>query len=215
MIGSGFSESTMTENKTMPTQSSIRYYSNWAKERIDEMDATLTSLEFKVGEVAAESRVKADQILADLRSRRDAFRETIKQQADVGEDVWAKAKVKLEADWSAFETEAGKYIEGLGKNAEQVQATFKERAAAQVKAWQESAEQIQEAAFKFGAERRSEIDAALNSMKVDAAAAEQSLDKLTKAGTDSWAAMNAALTETRKAFDGANQAVRDAFAKVK
>jgi hypothetical protein len=204
----------MTESKTM-SQSSIHYYTNWAKERIDEMDATLSSLEFKVGEVAAESRVKADQILSDLRSKRDAFRETIKQQADVGEDVWAKAKAQLETDWNAFETEAGKYIEGLGKNAEQVQAIFKDRAAAQVKAWQESADKIQEAAFKFGAERRSEIDAALKSMKVDAATAEQSLDKLNKAGTESWSALNAALTETRKAFDGANQAVRDAFAKVK
>ena len=29
----------------MPTQSSIHFYLNWAKDRIDEMDATLASLD--------------------------------------------------------------------------------------------------------------------------------------------------------------------------
>jgi len=31
----------------MPTQSSMHFYLNWAKERIDEMDAILASLEAK------------------------------------------------------------------------------------------------------------------------------------------------------------------------
>jgi hypothetical protein len=37
----------------MPAQSSMHFYLNWAKERIDEMDATLASLESKAGEVHA------------------------------------------------------------------------------------------------------------------------------------------------------------------
>ena len=39
----------------MPTQSSIHFYLNWAKERIDEMDATLASLESKASEVQADA----------------------------------------------------------------------------------------------------------------------------------------------------------------
>ena len=42
----------------MPTQSSIHFYLNWAKDRIDEMDATLASLKSKVGEVQADARVQ-------------------------------------------------------------------------------------------------------------------------------------------------------------
>jgi hypothetical protein len=38
-------------DEQMRTQSSIHFYINCAKERLDEMDATLTSLEGKVGEV--------------------------------------------------------------------------------------------------------------------------------------------------------------------
>jgi len=44
----------------MATQSSIHFYLNWAKERIDEMDATLASLETKLSEVQADARVKAN-----------------------------------------------------------------------------------------------------------------------------------------------------------
>jgi len=64
----------------MSTQSSIHFYLNWAKERIDEMDATLASLESKVSEVHADARVKANQVLTDLRKKRDDFRATVKKQ---------------------------------------------------------------------------------------------------------------------------------------
>ena len=57
----------------MPTQSSAHFFFNWAKERIDEMDATLASLESKATELRAESRVKADQLISDLRKKRDEF----------------------------------------------------------------------------------------------------------------------------------------------
>ena len=40
----------------MPMQSNIHFYVNWAKERLDEMDATLTSFESKVAEVQADAR---------------------------------------------------------------------------------------------------------------------------------------------------------------
>ena len=53
----------------MPAQSSIHFFLNWAKERIDEMDATLTSLESKAGEVQADSHAKASQLIADLQKR--------------------------------------------------------------------------------------------------------------------------------------------------
>jgi len=48
-------------------------------------------------------------------------------------------------------------------------------------------------------------------MNTDATAAEEKLQKLNQAGAQSWSALMAALTETRAAFDRANQAARDAF----
>jgi ElaB/YqjD/DUF883 family membrane-anchored ribosome-binding protein len=203
------------EDEQMPSQSSIHFYSNWAKERIDEIDATLASLESKAGEVQADVRAKANQVLADLREKRDAFRDTIKKQAESNEAAWIGAKARLETDWTAFEAEVQKYVETFGKQAEQRQAAFQARTAAQLKAWNEVTDKLLGNAMEFTAERRGEIDAAVKRMKADAAAAQEKLEKVNRAGSESWSALNAALAETRAAFDRANLAAHDAFKRVK
>jgi hypothetical protein len=48
-------------------------------------------------------------------------------------------------------------------------------------------------------------------MKADAAEAETRLQKLKQAGGESWSALSAALAESRKAFDRANQQAWDAL----
>jgi hypothetical protein len=108
----------------MPAQSSMHFYFNWAKERIDEMDAILTSLEAKAGEVQADSRIRAEQLIADLHKKRDEFQKTAKKQADAGEEMWLHTKSQLEGTWNGFETEVKKYVETFGKQIQQQQTTF-------------------------------------------------------------------------------------------
>ena len=56
----------------MPTQtSSAHFFLNWAKERIDEMDATLASLESKSAQMQADIQAKADQFIAHMKEKRD------------------------------------------------------------------------------------------------------------------------------------------------
>jgi hypothetical protein len=195
----------------MPMQSNIHFYVNWAKERLDEMDATLTSFESKVAEVQADARDRADKVLSVLREKRDEFRNVVKKQAEANEAAWTTAQVQLENEWGSFETEAKKYVESFVKQAEQQQETFKLQAAAQLNAWREAADKLGSAANEFAAERRNEIDAALKRMNADAVAAEAKLLKLGEAGTQSWSVLTAALTETRATFDRANQALREQF----
>jgi hypothetical protein len=92
----------------MPAQSSMHFYFNWAKERIDEMDAVLASLEAKAGEVQADSRIRADQLIADLHKKRDEFLEAAKKQTDAGEATWLRTKSQLEGTWNDFEIEVKK-----------------------------------------------------------------------------------------------------------
>ena len=195
----------------MPLQSNIHFYVNWAKERLDEMDATLTSLESKVAEVQADARDSADKILRILREKRDEFRNIVKRQSGSNESAWISVQAQLESEWGSFENEARKYVESFVKQVEQQQATFKLQAAAQLNAWREAADKLGSAANEFAAERRDEIDAALKRMKADAVAAEARLLKLNEAGTESWSVLMAALTETRATFDRANLALREQF----
>ena len=80
--------------------SSTHFYLNWAKERIDEMDAVLISLEGKSAQITASARAAAEKIIADLRTRRDAFMSEMQQQAGASEAVWLQAQARLEADWN-------------------------------------------------------------------------------------------------------------------
>lgn len=198
----------------MPMQSNIHFYVNWAKERLDEMDATLTSFENKVAEVQADARDRADKVLTVMRKKRDEFSSIVKQQSEANEAAWISAQARLESEWSSFEAEARKYVESFVKQVEQQQETFKLQAAAQLNAWREAADKLGAAANEFATERRGEIDAALKRMKADAVAAEAKLLKLNEAGTQSWSVLTDALAETRATFDRANQALREQFKRV-
>ena len=186
-------------------------YLNWAKERLDEMDAVLASLEVRVGEVQADARLRASETLADLREKRNIFQDTVSKQAGAGEAAWISAKAKLDSEWTAFEAQVKQYVENFAQQAEQQRATFERQSNAQLKAWHAVAERLDRDTREFATERRSEVEAAVKRMTVEAAAAEEKLRKFSQAGTRSWAAMTAALTETRAAFDRANQATADAF----
>ena len=196
----------------MTTQtSSAHFFLSWAKERIDEMDATLASLESKSAQMQAETRVKADQFIADMKKKRNEFEGKVKKQAETGETALDSAKVRLEAEWKAFQAETAKYLETFGKGMEQQQAVFQSQVTAQLNAWRQAADKLNAAAKEFAIERRREIDATVSRMKSDAAAAEKKLQELARAGTESWSTLNTALAETRATFDRANQATREAF----
>ena len=195
----------------MAKHSAVYFYLNWAKERIDEMDAILASLEANVAEVHADARAKANQALADMRKKRDDFRDTLKKHADADEAAWIREKARLQSEWNTFETDVKKYVESAVKQIEQQQMAFKRQADAQVKAWRQAAEDIRTGAKEFAAGRRSEIETAVKQMEVDAAAAEEKLQKVNEAGKQSWSALMTALAETRAAFDRANQAAQEAF----
>ena len=195
----------------MPEHSSMHVYLNWTKERLDEMDATLASLEAKASQQKADAKAKADQLIAELKKRRNEFEAKAKVQAEAGEAAWQGAKTQLEEQWHGFEAQVKTYFETVGKQIEQQQAAFRDIAAAQAKAWREAADKFHDAATKVAAEKRANVDAAIKQMKVEATEAEARLQKLKQAGGESWAALSAALAESRKGFDQANQRAWDAF----
>src|SRR5208282_1923154 len=149
----------------MSEQSSMHGHLNWAKERIDEMDAALASLEAKAGQVKAESKAKSDELIADLKKRRDEFQATVKKLAEAGQAAWEQTRKQSEAQWNGFEAQVKTYFETVGKQVEQQRATFRDVAAAQVKSWREAADKFYDATAKLATARRSEIDAAVKQMQ--------------------------------------------------
>jgi hypothetical protein len=146
-----------------------------------------------------------------LKKRRDEFQAKAKASAEAGEAALKDIKAQLDSEWRGFEVQLEVYFETAGKQLDQQQATFRTVATAQAKAWRDAADQLQAEAATAAAERRADIDAAVKQLKVDAAEAEARLQKLRQAGNESWVALSAALTESRKAFDQASQKAWNAF----
>lgn len=192
----------------MSEQSSMHPFLNWTKQRIDEMDAAVASLEAKSGQLKADTKIKADQLIADLKKRRDEFKVKAKAQVEAGQAAWEAAMTQLEAQWQGFEAQLNTYFETAGKQIEQQQATFRDVATAHIKAWREAAEKFHADAQKMTAEKRADLEASVEQMKADAARIEE---RLHRAGTESWTALSTALAESRKAFDRANQQLGDAL----
>ena len=168
----------------MAEHSSMHGYLNSAKQRIDEMDAVLASLEGRASQIKSESKAKADQLIADLKKRRDEFQAIVKKQADAGEAAWQRTKTELDSKWSAFEAQVKAYFETIGKQIDQQQATFRDIAVAQTKTWREAADRLHGEAARVAAAKRADVDAAVKKMKADAAEAEAHLQKLKQAGTE-------------------------------
>jgi len=195
----------------MTTQKGAPVLLDWAKARLDEMNATLSSLEAEVGKLQSVARKQAQGAIAEMLKQRDAFSDAIKKQRGATEGAWAKAKAALESDWKAFETSVQQYFDAAREQSGQPMAVFRAVADAQRKAWQHAIDELGKTAAGLATGQKAQAESAMKRMKADAEAAKAKLDTLSRAGTESWSAYKAALAATRAAFDRANQAVQDAF----
>jgi hypothetical protein len=185
--------------------------STWAKQRLDEIEATLKAVHTRVGTLGAEAKLQAEKAIAEMTAQQEVFKKAIKTHQAEGEAAWTNAKSALEANWAAFETTVRKYVTEARQTAEQQQALFAVRAEAQRKAWEQSAEAFAQQVSGFSATKRQEFDTALAQAKAGAETAKSRLDAAAKAGTQSWDAMKKALEDSRAAFDKAAKEAQDAF----
>jgi len=184
---------------------------NWIKARLDEMDATLTLIEKSTAVLHADAKKQAEEIIAQIDTRRKAFEETVRKQQPESEGAWAKTKTTLEADWASFEAAVEDYVKNSPLSAQERVAVFKARAEAQRKGWGETISALQKKAGMAAAEGKQDFDAALSHLKQQADEAKAKLEARQKAGSESWADFKTALQESRAAFDKASQKTLESY----
>lgn len=195
----------MTKNKRSHA------YTEWAKSRLDEMDATVFVLEDKVENMENDASKKAETALDEMRSWRNSFKTRIDENLQNSEKAWADIKTHLDNDWDQFESSVQERL-GAGKDdVEQYRAAFKARAEAQIKGWQTAITELKNEAIKFQIDSSVEVEKAIAKMKAKATDVEVKLDRLKKAESQTVTALNSALSETRKAFEKANKKAHKAF----
>jgi hypothetical protein len=182
----------------------------WAMWGLDEIEATLTSIEGRLHSRAS-VHPKVESAVVDMRMARDAFRKSIGEHAHVNEVALARSKADLERQWAAFEDSVQNYLGTVDRQVSEQETVFRARADAQSKAWLQAIDNLHTSAARFAADCRSDIETAVKRLESEADAARVKLDKLNQAEGASWAAMRLALAETRAALDHAHRSVLDAL----
>jgi hypothetical protein len=191
-----------------PIQSSVGVFVEWAKARLDEMAAIAKMLDSRLDSLDANVRAQAEQTIAHVKQW---IAEGQAQIKDVQEASIAEAKARIEATWSKFQSESGRWAE-LAKDQ---QATFQASAQAQAQAWQNVVNSYMQRAAELHARKKAQAEAHVEQLKAEAQKAQADLqakaDDLIKAGQASWADLSGALDESRNAFSRAIEVTAKRF----
>ena len=184
---------------------------DWAKERLDEMDATLASLEKKLGDLKSENRAKAERAIAEMREQREALRQAIEAKKDASEAEWQQTKATVETRWTAFEAAAQKWVDATRQDIADQNEIFVARAEAQLKARNDIIDQLETSAKASASDRKREIESAIATIRADREVVQARLEALKRSGKEMRTALANALDESRAAFDRANQTASEAI----
>lgn len=195
-------------------RSGVHVSIDWAKERLDEMDAALASVEKRLGELKSEKRAKAEHAVVEMRAQREAFKQSVEAKKQASDAEWQRTKAKLESRWAAFEAGVQKWVDANDQLIAEQNQMFVARAEVQLKAWQDMIDKLEALAKGVAADRKREIDSAVATIRADAKATKIKLDALKGSGRESWGALTKALAESRVAFDRANRTASEAFKRV-
>ena len=194
-----------------PIESSVGVFVERAKARLDEMAANAKVLESRLDSLDANVRAQAEQAIAHVRQWIAEGQAQIKDVQATGDASIAEAKARIEATWSKFQSESGRWAE-LAKDQ---QATFQARAQAQAQAWQNVVNSYMQRAAELHARNKAQAEAHVEQLKAEAQKAQADLktkaDDLSKAGQASWAAMSQALDDSRNAFSKAIEVTAKRF----
>jgi hypothetical protein len=183
----------------------------WAKQRLDEMDATLALLEKKVDAFKSDSRATAERAIADMREQREALKQVIDARREASEAEWQQTKATVESRWNAFDAAVQNWVDATRQDIAIQNEIFAARAEAQLKAWKNIIDQLEASAKASASDRRREIEAAIATIRADSEIVKTRLEALKRSGKETRIALAEALNESRSAFDRANRRAAEAF----
>ena len=88
----------------MTSETDTHLFSNWAKERLDEIEATLAALQSRVDSLQADTKTQAEKTIAEIRAQQQVFQEMLKKQTAEGTANWTNLMRGLEENWASFES---------------------------------------------------------------------------------------------------------------
>ncbi len=130
-------------------------FTDWARRRLDEMDAALTAMEAKSEALQGQAQEQAAGALAEMRRCREDFDGKVNAAMSEGESAWDTMKGQMESAWGKYEAGFGQWVEAARSQGE----AFEARSKAQLGVWQSMLEEYGKRAEAAGAEQRQTLEA--------------------------------------------------------
>ncbi len=86
----------------MTSETDTHLFSNWAQERLNEIEATLATLQSRVDTLQAETKKQAEKTIEEMRAQQQVFQEMLKRQTAEGTANWTNLMRGLESNWASF-----------------------------------------------------------------------------------------------------------------
>jgi chromosome segregation ATPase len=198
-----------TRREIVAEKSSIHAPVEWAKRRLDEMDAAVAAMEAQMNEVQDRSRQQAADAFGEAQKWRDVFAARMKELQAQSEAARSEALASLDDAWAQFQAGADEWAAATKTHHE----TFQARASAQIDAWQDIVERYAKQAKDVAAAHQDQVNATLKDLREQANDARAKFDALSRASASSWPAFRQALDESRRAFEQAVATARREFKK--
>lgn len=125
----------------MSQQSRAHDYLEWAKQKLDEIEATLVSLDNVARMLKNDARAEADRAVVRIRATRDAFKANVDA---LRADVAAAGKV-ADSTYASFEAEWDAAIRRLAVETEKAQAKLGKASAVGDESWKAIKSGLEEA----------------------------------------------------------------------
>ncbi len=176
-----------------------------AKERLSEIDATISALEADADKLDSAGRQRVHDAVATLRTIRETYRKEIDgvvaQGRQLTADQIAVARTALAAPWTQFERDLDRDVAAIKLDAGQRKALVEARIKAEQAYWQGVMADLKSSATNLTAEQRAAIDSRIARVKARADEAQARLDRLAHAGRSAWSALKKGFVDSRQIFE--------------
>ncbi len=193
----------------MTEDDKVHTITEWAKGRLDEMEATVKAMQEKGEKLQEQGQQQAKDAIAEAQRSHETFITQVQKLRNQGEAALTDAQKTMNESWSQFEAGVDQWVNSTKSE----QEAFEARAQAQLDTWQKSIDQYSKTASEAAADQRVQLTASVDELKAQAQAAQKQLDAMRKAGASSWSAMSRALDQSRKAFEKAADKTQAQFDK--
>ncbi len=176
-----------------------------AKERLSEIDATISALEADADKLDSAGRQRVHDAVATLRTIRETYRKEIDgvvaQGRQLTADQIAVARTALAAPWTQFERDLDQDVAAIKLDAGQRKALVEARIRAEQAYWHGVMADLTSSATNLTAEQRAAIDIRIARVKARADEAQTRLTRLAHAGRGAWSALKKGLIDSRQIFE--------------